>query len=44
MDNTYINLVSMEVLTLYNRSDIVIKYQWKQFSSQIEEKQFRKEK
>ncbi|ORX48158.1 hypothetical protein BCR36DRAFT_329786 [Piromyces finnis] len=44
MDNTYINLVSMKVLTLYNRSDIIIKYQWKQFSSQIEENQFRERK
>jgi len=24
MDNTYINLVSMKVLTLYNRSDIIV--------------------
>lgn len=24
MDNTYINLVSMKILTLYNRSDIIV--------------------
>jgi len=24
MDNTYINLVSMKMLTLYNRSDIIV--------------------
>ena len=26
MDNTYINLVSMKVLTLYNRSDIIVMF------------------
>ncbi|KAJ3043944.1 hypothetical protein HK097_001621, partial [Rhizophlyctis rosea] len=41
MDNTYISLSSMKSIRIHNRSDIMAKFQWKQYSTAMEEKQYR---
>jgi hydrocephalus-inducing protein len=37
MENTYITLSSQRSVVIYNRSDVIVHYQWKAFSSEHEE-------
>ncbi|KAJ3364976.1 hypothetical protein GGF32_000634 [Allomyces javanicus] len=41
MAPTYISLSSFKTITIHNHSDIIAKYQWKQFSTDVEEVKFK---
>jgi hypothetical protein len=41
MDQTYISLMSSKTVRIHNRSGIMAKFSWKQFATDIEERNFR---
>ncbi|KAJ3416712.1 hypothetical protein HDV05_000542 [Chytridiales sp. JEL 0842] len=41
LDSTYITLSSAKSLRLYNRSDIMVNFKWKMFSTHAEDRQYR---
>ncbi|KNC96691.1 uncharacterized protein SPPG_07904 [Spizellomyces punctatus DAOM BR117] len=41
LDSTYITLASIKTVKIFNRSDIMAKFQWKRFADSTEEAQYR---
>lgn len=41
LDKTYISLSSAKIVRIHNRSDIMAKFSWKQFATDVEERNYK---